>query len=276
MARKARGGKALDARERKTSLIEPGPDAHGKAAYTYSVSRGTKRVSVREKQVDAFKTFQGQKGTQVFYQDVGSRTAGSKGKSVSAKSFREGIERSLESRATEIFRTALRRMTPEQLQHAVAAPTGAATVVEVLNASPDVGLRKETAMTRALARGAVAKQEMIQEAGGCFSSGEVANLLGITQSGVNLRRSRNGILAVPLSGGEWGFPARQFADGDLRPGLAEVLRAASGINPWWLLSILLDPVVGSKDEVLLDALERPEVLKDVLNRIATYGHHVAS
>lgn len=275
MARKARGGKALDARER-ASVIEPGPEAHVKAAYTYGIPRGSKRISVREKQVDAFKTFQGRKGTQVFYQAVGSRTAGSKGKSVPAKSFREGIERSLESRATEIFRTALRRMTPEQLQHAVAAPTGAATVVEVLNASPDVGLQKETAMTRALARGAVAKQEMIQESGGCFSSSEVAKLLGITQSGVNLRRSRNGILAVPLSGGEWGFPARQFQDGDLRPGLAEVLRAAGAINPWWLLSILLDPVVGSKDEVLLDALERPEVLGDVLNRIATYGEQGGS
>lgn len=176
----------------------------------------------------------------------------------------------------EIFRAALKRMTPEQLQRAVGAATAAATIVEVLNASPDVGLRKETAMTRALARGAVAKQEMIQEAGGCFSSGEVAKLLGITQSGVNLRRTRSSILAVPLSGGEWGFPARQFLDGELRAGLADVLREASGMNPWWLLSILLDPVPGSKDTVLLDALDQPEVLGDVRNRIATYGHHVGS
>jgi len=275
MARKGRGGKALgDARG--TVSAEHASGARGKAAYDHGVWRGTKRVAVREKQADAFKMFQGQKGTHVVYGDIQVDPARSKGKRVSPNSFREGIERSLESRALEIFQTALKRMTPEQLQRAVAAPTAAGTVVEVLNASPDVGLRKETAMTRALARGAVAKQEMILEAGGCFSSGEVAKLLGITQSGVNVRRSRSSILAVPLSGGEWGFPARQFHDGELRPGLAEVLRAGSGKNPWWLLSILLDPVVGSKDEVLLDALDRPEVLGDVLNRIATHGHHVGS
>lgn len=275
MARKAPGDKALDARERKASVIEHPIELRGEA-YAYRVPRGTKRLSVREKQVDAFKTFQGQKGTQVFYHEVGPRSARSKEKSASPTSFREGIEQSLESRATEIFRTALRRMTPEQLQRAVGAATAAGTIVEVLNASPDVGLRKETAMTRALARGAVAKQEMIMEAGGCFSSGEVAKLLGITQSGVNLRRSRHTLLAVPLSGGEWGFPARQFHDGELRPGLAEVLRAARGMNPWVLLSILLDPVVGSDDTVLLDALDRPEVQGDILTRIATYGQQGGS
>ena len=276
MARKENGRKAGDPNMGKASVAEPVTGSRGKAEYSYGASRGTKRVSVREKQADAFKTFQGQKGTQVFYDRAEVDAAQPANLLVSPKSFREGIEQSLESRAVEVFRSALKRMTAEQLQHAVRASTAAGTIVEVLNASPDVGLRKETAMTRALARGAVAKQEMIQEAGGCFSSGEVAKLLGITQSGVNLRRSRNNILAVPLSGGEWGFPARQFQEGELRPGLAEVLRAASEKNPWWLLSILLDPVPGSKDTVLLDALDRPEVRGDVLNRIATHGHHVAS
>jgi len=276
MARKGSGRIAPDTDSGKASASEPVTGSRGDAQYRYNASRGTKRMSVREKQTDAFKMFQGQRGTQVLYHDLGSDAARAEAKPVSSKSFREGIERALASRAAEIFRTALQRMTTEQLQSAVGASTAAGTIVEVLNASPDVGLRKETAMTRALARGAVAKQEMIQEAGGCFSSGEVARLLGITPSGVNLRRSRNTILAVPLSGGEWGFPARQFHDGELRPGLAEVLRAASDKNPWWLLSILLDPVPGSKDTVLLDALDRPEVLGDVLTRLATYGEQGGS
>lgn len=275
MARTPRSRKAPDTRAGNASA-EPASESGKEAAYTYNARSGTKRVLVREKQTDAFRTFQGHKGTQVFYSRAAGDAARPKEKTVALKSFREGIEQSLENRMVEIFRTALKRMTTEQLQSAVGASTAAGTIVEVLNASPDVGLRKETAMTRALARGAVAKQEMIQEAGGCFSSGEVAKLLGITQSGVNLRRSRNTILAIPLSGGEWGFPARQFQDGELRPGLAEVLRAASDKNPWWLLSILLDPVSGSKDTVLLDALDRPEVRADVLNRIATYGEQGGS
>jgi hypothetical protein len=131
-------------------------------------------------------------------------------------------------------------------------------------------------MTRALARGTLAKLEMAETAGGCLSAGEVARLLGITEADVHIRRRLNTILAVPVAGLEWGFPARQFHDGDVRHELVEVLRAASGLQPWWLLSVLLDPVVGSPDEVLLDALDRPDVLIDVLTRIATYGYQGGS
>ena len=201
---------------------------------------------------------------------------GREGRVAPPASLREGIERSLERRAIEIFRTSLSRMTQEQLQQAVEAPTAAGTVVEVLNAAPEVGLARETAMTRALARGAVAKQEMIQEAGGCLSSGEVARLLGITVSAVNLRRGRNAILAVHLSGGGWGFPARQFEGEEVREGMAEVVRAAGEMNRWVLLSIMLDPVEGEESAAIIDRLARPAVRQDVLARIASYGHHVAS
>ncbi|HEX8360109.1 MAG TPA: hypothetical protein VF613_08380 [Longimicrobium sp.] len=181
---------------------------------------------------------------------------------------REEIEQSLEERATAVFRLSLKRMSVEQLRRAIAAPTAAGTVVEVLNAAPEVGLAQETATTRALARGAVAKQEMIQEAGGCLSSGEVARLLGVTASAVNQRRARQMILAVPLSGGEWGFPARQFEGREVRPGVAEVVRAAGEMNRWVLLSLLLDPV-GEAGEAALDALDREEVRAEVRARLGS-------
>ncbi|HEX2202874.1 MAG TPA: hypothetical protein VHG91_06240 [Longimicrobium sp.] len=191
------------------------------------------------------------------------------------RSFREGVERSLLDRATNLFRTSLRQMTTEQIQRAIAAPTPAATVVEVLNAAPEAGLARETATTRALARGAAAKQEMIQAAGGCLSSGEVAKLLGKTVSAVNQRRARNQILAVPLSGGEWGFPASQFSSEDLRGGIAEVVSAARAMSPWVLLSILLDRVPGSEARII-DSLDDPGVMEDVLSRVRSYGEHGAS
>lgn len=193
----------------------------------------------------------------------------------SSLSFRQSVERSLVDRATLLFRESLKRMTVGQIQRAIAAPTPAATVVEVLNAAPEVGLAKETATTRALARGAAAKQEMIKTAGGYFSSSEVAALLGKTVSAVNQRRARNQILAVPLSGGEWGFPASQFSSGDLRSGVAEVVSTAKAMSPWVLLSILLDRVPGSSDRII-DSLGDPAVLEDVLARVRSYGEHGAS
>lgn len=191
------------------------------------------------------------------------------------RTFREGVERSLVYKATDLFRRSLRQMTTEQIERVIAAPTPAATVVEVLNAAPEVGLAKETATTRALARGAAAKQEMIQAAGGFLSSGEVATLLGKSVSAVNQRRARNQILAVPLSGGEWGFPASQFASEDLRTGIAEVVSTARTMNPWVLLSILLDRVPGSGSRII-DLLDRPDVMEDVLTRVRSYGEHGAS
>jgi hypothetical protein len=197
------------------------------------------------------------------------------GREAAQGSFREVVERSLVDRATDLFRASLKQMTVEQIQRAIAAPTPAATVIEVLNAAPDIGLARETATTRALARGAAAKQEMIQAVGGCLSSGDVAKLLGKTVSAVNQRRVRNQILAVPLSGGEWGFPARQFSSGDLRRGIAQVVSTAKSMNPWVLLSILLDRVPGSESRII-DSLDAPGVMEDVLTRVRSYGQHGAS
>ncbi|HST57961.1 MAG TPA: hypothetical protein VLK84_04720 [Longimicrobium sp.] len=185
------------------------------------------------------------------------------------------MERSLVDKATNLFRMSLKQMTAEQITKAIAAPTPMGTVVEVLNASPEIGLAKETATMRALARGAAAKQEMLRVANGCLSSGDVAKLLGKTVSAVNQRRARGQILAVPLSGGEWGFPARQFASGDLRGGIAEIVSAAGTMSPWVLLSILLDRVPGS-DVVIIDSLDRPDIVQDVLMRVRTYGQHGAA
>ena len=204
-----------------------------------------------------------------------ARTQAADGQEAPPRSFRDGVERSLVHKVMNLFRKSLKQMTAEQLQRAIAAPTPMGTVVEVLNAAPEIGLARETPTTRALARGAAAKQEMIQAADGCLSSGEVAKLLGKTVSAVNQRRARGQILAVPLSGGEWGFPARQFASGDLRSGIAEVVSAAGTMNPWVLLAILLDRVPGS-DAAIIDSLDRPDVVQDVLARVRSYGQHGAS
>lgn len=189
---------------------------------------------------------------------------------------RAGLEASLLRRVESTMRASLERMSAEDLLRAVEAPTPAATVAQILSAAPEVGLEGDSAWTRALARGAARKQEMIQRADGVLSSGEVARLLGITVSAVNQRRSRHrSILAVPLSGGEWGFPARQFGDGDVRKGVAEVVKAAGEMNPWVLLSILLDPVADAEGPMLLDRLDDEAVRADALNRVRTHGEHVA-
>lgn len=190
---------------------------------------------------------------------------------------RHDLEEALLRRVEVSLRASLRRMTSSELMRAVEAASPAATVAQIISIAPDVELAHDSAWTRALARGAARKQEMIQRAGGVLSSGQVAELLGVTVSAVNQRKNRHSsILAVPLSGGEWGFPARQFVDGAVRTGVAEVARAAAQMNPWVLLSILLDDVAEEGGPTLLDRLDDSAVRGDVLHRVSTYGEHIAT
>jgi hypothetical protein len=190
---------------------------------------------------------------------------------------RQSVEASLLRRVQRTLRDSLSGMSAADLYRAMEAPTPAATVAQIISAAPDVGLPAETAWTRALARGAARKQDLIARAGGCFSSGQVADLLGISVSAVNQRKNKHkSILAVPLSGGEWGFPVRQFLDGDVRRGVAEVVRAAADMNPWVLLSILLDDAGENGGPALLDRLDDESVRADVLQRVRSHGEHVAA
>ena len=190
---------------------------------------------------------------------------------------RQDLEEALLRRVEGSLRASLRRMTQSELMRAVEAPSPAATVAQIISAAPNVGLEEDSAWTRALARGAARKQEMIQRAGGVLSSADVAELLGITVSAVNQRKNRHrSILAVPLSGGEWGFPARQFVDGAVREGLAEVVRAAGEMNSWVLLSILLDGAGEEGGPTLLDRLHDPGVRADAVHRVETYGEQLAT
>lgn len=190
---------------------------------------------------------------------------------------RAGLEEALLRRVEQAMRASLRRMTSSELMRAVEAPTPAATMAQIISAMVAVGLPEESGWTNALARGAARKQELIQRANGCLSSGQVAELLGISVSAVNQRKNKHrSILAVPLSGGEWGFPVRQFAEEGIRPGVAEVVRAAGEMNPWILLSILLEPVAEEGGPTLLDRLDDPAVRGDALNRVRTHGEHVAA
>lgn len=259
---------AIGAGARKTA---PAANVAGKAASNAADAKRVRgrRVTVRMKRPIGLKTFLGQKGTRVVLGTGSSESGRDARGEAEPLTFREGIVRSLEDRSFGIIQKAIERMTAEDIQRAVAAPTAAATVVEVLNASPEVGLAQETATTRALARGALVKEEMIEVAGGCLTSSQVAKLLGIGVTAVNNRRARRTILSVPLSGGEFGFPARQFAEREVRPGIAEIVKAAENLGPWVLLSILLDGVKGGSP--LIDRLDDPGVRRDVLRRVRSYG-----
>ncbi|MBD0321692.1 MAG: hypothetical protein ICV87_15255, partial [Gemmatimonadetes bacterium] len=143
-----------------------------------------------------------------------------------------GVRASLGKRIERFVTHALERMSEEDLLRAVAAQSPSETFAEIMLATPEP---REHDWSELLLRGAVAKGEIMEAAGGLLSSSEAAALLKISVPGVKQRVQRRALLAVPLPGGQWGFPARQFdRDGRVRPGLAAVAAAGAELDPWVL------------------------------------------
>jgi hypothetical protein len=124
--------------------------------------------------------------------------------------------------------------------------------------SADSGDERFDAFAAAVLRGAVAKQEMLEDAGGAWTKSAVARHLGITQSMVDARRRRHQLLAVRSASGEYVFPVCQFTDDDVLPGLDRFLRAFQSGSGWTWLDVLLTPAEEIGGISPLDALRRGE------------------
>jgi hypothetical protein len=166
-------------------------------------------------------------------------------------------------------------MSDQEVLKLVEAQSPAETIAELLVATPDTHRAPDSDWTELLLRGADAKSRIAALAGGLLSPLETARLLRISVPGVKLRLERGKLLAVPLPGGQRGFPALQFReDGSVREGVAEV--AGAHLNAWVLLSILVDEPDDGAGGTLLERLGEAAIRADVLGRIATYGEHGAA
>ena len=183
------------------------------------------------------------------------------------------VRRALFRRMVAQIKVAVRGATEEQILRAVEAPTATGTIAELLAAVPGrTGEIDEWA--EELLRGAAAKQELLEAAGGTYSTGQVAELLNRSVPTVQQRLRRRSLLAVPLANGEWGFPVCQFTESGPPPGLGQVLRAFGDTDPWVQLSVLL-----SADEEgngrLMDRIRDAGQLDEVERIARSYGEQGA-
>ncbi|HEX2201944.1 MAG TPA: hypothetical protein VHG91_01545 [Longimicrobium sp.] len=190
---------------------------------------------------------------------------------------RERLQRALYRRMQRHIRATLERLSVAELIQAVEAETPAETVAQVLSSAPEVGVQAEGSWASAVMRGAVQKQRMLELAGGVFTSGEVARMLGLSLPGVKQRMRRRQLLAVPLGSGEWGFPVRQFdAGGGVRAGLADVLAAWGDESPWVVLSVLVGPDPVSGEGIALERLGDPATREALAALGRSYGSQAAA
>jgi hypothetical protein len=164
----------------------------------------------------------------------------------------------------------------EALQAALASPTDMGGVASLLSdlAPFGVDLSAVDPFVEAMARGVAVKRELLTDAGGAFTSSQVATVLGITRQAVDKRRIRHALLAVPNGSGEYLYPACQFTSDGVIRGLEEVLQAFQMQSPWTQLSALMAsaPALGGK--TILEALKSGHAGKAV-DLAASFGEQAA-
>jgi len=153
----------------------------------------------------------------------------------------------------------------EALKTALSSPTDVGGVASLLSDLAPLGIDLSALdpFAEAMARGAAVKQELLTSAGGGLTSTQVASALGITRQGVDKRRSRRALLAVPNGSGEYIYPACQFTPQGVITGLEDVLRAFQIRSPWTQLSALLAPAPVLGRKTILAALKSGKIEKAI-------------
>src|SRR3954452_5398639 len=95
--------------------------------------------------------------------------------------------------------------------------------------------------------------ELIEASGGLVRAGAVAKRLGVAPEMIERLRLGGRLLAVPLKNG-FGYPVWQFDGRGFLSGLATVLRALDGDDPWQHVVFFLTPNCRLDGQRPLDAL----------------------
>lgn len=85
------------------------------------------------------------------------------------------------------------------------------------------------------ARLLLARQDVLDRAGGTCSVSEAAAILDISEEAVRERLRAGRLLSIDTSAGEHRLPRVQFADSGVLPGLEEVLAAMNVSSAWMRL-----------------------------------------
>ena len=115
----------------------------------------------------------------------------------------------------------------------------------------------------------------IKAAVGAFTLDEVCQLMGRVSRQVIERRVREGrLLAVPVPSNRRVYHAVQFrADGQVLPGIKDVLQAVPTENPWAILNFLVNPDSHRDDRKPIDFLKagQTELVARAAANLASQG-----
>jgi hypothetical protein len=127
----------------------------------------------------------------------------------------------------------------------------------------------------ALRRGRDAKRELLAAEGGVLTGAQVADLLGLSRQAVDKRRRSGRLLGVETGRRGFAYPAWQFTDNGVLPGLEDVLQDLSDHDPWMQLIFMLSPDIWLDEQLPLHVL-RCGQLERVRKAAQMLGEHGAA
>ena len=152
-------------------------------------------------------------------------------------------------RAMETLERITAAASPKALTEALAAPTGAGALAQLLSRSELIGaaVAELDPLVPALARNVEHRRELLKRAGGVLSADEAGEIVGVTRQAIDKRRRNGAILAV-REGSDWKYPTCQFQDGEVLPGIADIVRGFDTQGAWVALDFLLaaDSALGGR------------------------------
>jgi hypothetical protein len=115
------------------------------------------------------------------------------------------------------------RLDADELDRAIASTSNAATLLTGLIQPSVLDLFDSDPLAAARLRGLKAREELLAEGGGTLSAKEVSALLRMSRQAVDKRRMSGNLLAIEAGRRGYRYPAWQFTNGDVVPGLGEIL-----------------------------------------------------
>jgi hypothetical protein len=131
-------------------------------------------------------------------------------------------------------------------------PTRPVTLLEAFQATGEP-------YREALRRGHEARKELLAAEGGVLSGAEVAELLGLSRQAVDKRRRLGRLLGFSIGRRGIVYPAWQFTEGGVLPGLEEVLSDLPIRTGWSPVIFMLSENAWVDNERPLDCLRRGEI-----------------
>ncbi|HEX4458066.1 MAG TPA: hypothetical protein VIA18_08850 [Polyangia bacterium] len=146
----------------------------------------------------------------------------------------------------------------EELSATVASRTDYEVLLRALEQPAALALTDDP-LAAARTRGVQARQQLLNADGGSVSGAKAAEVLGLSRQAIDKRRKQGSILAVKLGKRGYIYPAWQFSDRGVLPGLSEVLQALAGHSDWAKLRFFLSPNSALNDARPLELLRRDDV-----------------